>query len=573
MANYNWTNYPKQNGGGAGDGGVTQLGTFDSMPSLPEGASISGDTLFMQGATALFPGLVSSASQTFAGVKTFLSPIVLDSLTANLPLQLDGSKATISAPINLQFQTVASISLEDQVRGNLPLSQTSGSISLVNQVRDLLPILQTSGSVSLEDKVVGLLPILQTSGSVSLEDKVTGFLPLAQTSGSISLEDRVSGFLPLTQTTGSISLVDRVSGLLPASMILGSVSASNIPPQSVGGDVSFVISNGSANAVLASSISGAKTFSTSLATPVLVATQANITQAVIASVSAGSVVTSQITIGSTTISNPGGAAVSWNLPTAQGSPNAFLQNQGSGSLVWTLVTPGSPNVPTSIKTANYTVQTTDGIVRGNATSGSFSFTLFSPVGVNGVEVTMQKVDTSLNVIQMVGSGLSEKYLSTFNDTVTVYSNNSAWVVKSRTYDATPVGYSPAWGGFGTVSANLGYWSRDGKYLDVNVTFVGGTVQSALGTVELPIGLQLDPNYITINNNQTTPGMFVGTIITVGGTNNQIPLVTCINTTSFLLFTGGGENRTNPLTPQNVDTNFLGGVTNSANFRVPILRWN
>lgn len=431
MANYNWTNYPKQ-GGGGGDGGVTQLGTFDSMPPLPEGASISGTTLFMQGASELYPGLVSSASQTFAGVKTFLSSVILDSLTADLPLQLDGSKVIISAPINLEFQTVASISLENQVRGNLPLIQTSGSISLVNQVRDLLPILQTSGSVSLEDKVTGLLPILQTSGSVSLEDKVTGNLPLSQTSGSLSLlnqvrdllpidqtsgdlplarttgslslTDRVSGILPLSQTSGSISLANRVSGLLPANMIIGSVSASEIPPQSIAGDVSFVISNGSANAVMASSISGAKTFTTSLSTP-------------------------QLTIGSVTVtSSQGGAAYNIVLPGAQGAANTSLLNDGSGRTYWGLA--GAATQMSVVITSNTYVSAVNDFVLISVSSVTVQGTVFLPtaVGNSGRQVAVKRID-NYPFTRLVVSGTASQTIGTVGS-FTVLNGNQSYLFSS-----------------------------------------------------------------------------------------------------------------------------------------------
>ena len=132
-------------------------------------------------------------------------------------------------------QTSGSISLTNQVVNNLPLSQTSGSISLTAQVSGVLPAANTqplsslTGSVSLVTQVSDLLNLTtQTQSSISLTNQVVGNLPLSQTSGSISLTNQVSGLLNLTtQTQSSISLTNQVVGNLPLSQTSGSVSLLN----------------------------------------------------------------------------------------------------------------------------------------------------------------------------------------------------------------------------------------------------------------------------------------------------------------------------------------------------------
>lgn len=188
---------------GSGAGGVSiVMGTFDSIAPTANGATIGSGFLFLQSSTATMPGLVSSASQTIAGIKTFSNQPIFSSLTASSPVRSDGSKGLISG----------SISLTIDVTGNLPLAQTSGSISLINQVSGSLPLSQTSGSISLVNQVSGSLPIAQTSGSVSLTTQVSGVLPAANTSALSAL----SGAINLsTQTTSSISLTTQVSGVLP----------------------------------------------------------------------------------------------------------------------------------------------------------------------------------------------------------------------------------------------------------------------------------------------------------------------------------------------------------------------
>ncbi len=55
--------------------GVTSIGTVDTAPTSANGARISGSTLFMQYGDGTYPGLVSTTTQTIAGVKTFTSQL------------------------------------------------------------------------------------------------------------------------------------------------------------------------------------------------------------------------------------------------------------------------------------------------------------------------------------------------------------------------------------------------------------------------------------------------------------------------------------------------------------------
>lgn len=54
---------------------VTTIGTFDSGTPAANGASISGNNLLLQSASATVPGLVNTGTQTFAGTKTFNNTI------------------------------------------------------------------------------------------------------------------------------------------------------------------------------------------------------------------------------------------------------------------------------------------------------------------------------------------------------------------------------------------------------------------------------------------------------------------------------------------------------------------
>lgn len=111
----------------AGGGGVTTMTAVGSSPNA-NGASISTVNLTLQPADGTNPGVVTTAAQTFGGVKTFTDGIVpgtgmtLDATSLGFPgLALDaatsmlvaGSKMYLagSAGINMQVASVNSVQL------------------------------------------------------------------------------------------------------------------------------------------------------------------------------------------------------------------------------------------------------------------------------------------------------------------------------------------------------------------------------------------------------------------------------------------------------------------------------
>jgi hypothetical protein len=72
-----YAKYPVMGSGGAA--GVSAIGTIDSEVKSADGAVIVVPDLVLQTADATYPGLVSTAAQTIAGVKTFTSDINLSS--------------------------------------------------------------------------------------------------------------------------------------------------------------------------------------------------------------------------------------------------------------------------------------------------------------------------------------------------------------------------------------------------------------------------------------------------------------------------------------------------------------
>lgn len=84
-----------------GASSVLIIGTFDGQAPVANGAVISANSLFLQSATAAFPGLVNISTQTFAGNKTFTGTITASNLsgtnTGDVTLAAFGSTPNANA--------------------------------------------------------------------------------------------------------------------------------------------------------------------------------------------------------------------------------------------------------------------------------------------------------------------------------------------------------------------------------------------------------------------------------------------------------------------------------------------
>lgn len=74
--------YPANSGS---SGSVTGVGALDSETPSSNGASISGNNLILQSASATEPGLVNTTTQNFAGNKTFTGQVTVEDGSANAP--------------------------------------------------------------------------------------------------------------------------------------------------------------------------------------------------------------------------------------------------------------------------------------------------------------------------------------------------------------------------------------------------------------------------------------------------------------------------------------------------------
>lgn len=79
--------------------GVQTIGALDGGTANGNGATISGSTLYLQSASASFPGLVNTGTQTFAGNKTFSGTTTINNTTvaAGMSITITGGN-TLSRP-------------------------------------------------------------------------------------------------------------------------------------------------------------------------------------------------------------------------------------------------------------------------------------------------------------------------------------------------------------------------------------------------------------------------------------------------------------------------------------------
>lgn len=450
-----YVSYPQTGGSSTVTGSVTGavyvVGTIDTAAPSADGAVIGSSSLYMQSASATNPGLANTTTQTFAGVKTFNSAPVMAALTASAPVLTNGSKALVSG----------SISLTNDVTGNLPLAQTSGSISLVNQVVGNLPILQTSGSVSLTNKVSGILPAANlpplsgVTGSVSLTGQVSGILPIIfggtnsldalnnnrfiissgggiresaaltvsapvrtnanglPTTGSTSLATDVTGQITLTtQVTGILPVLNGGTGKADSTIVIGSITHSQTAAGATYA-VAWPAAQGGSNTVPKNDGSGNLTWSGVVTNP-----------------------TTSITIGSVTVQQvAGGATYTTSLPSAQGSSTAsILTNNGAGTLTWVYnvdvscryVSCTSP-VAGSTGSISYNTVKYDTHSAYSTSTGLFTAPADGKYQVNAAVIIAFSSSATDNAVGIVIRKNGADYSQVTVDTVVLQTQQNAWI--------------------------------------------------------------------------------------------------------------------------------------------------
>jgi hypothetical protein len=274
-------------GGGGGGGGVTSLDLLTGALTLTAGAGISvtdgvssitiastsaGDVtlaavgsspnanaatlasqvLNLQPASASFPGVVTTGTQTLAGVKTFSSAPNLSSLTASTTLVLDGSKnvaslaytanptnSTIvsrdingtSAFTNIITSTAAVVSAAQTVTmdyGSAGIQRISG-VSTVTFTLPDATTMYSSQSYNFNNNSTGIVTVNNKGGSLVVSIPGGGYALVINTDNSTTNGTwDFHNYLSNAATSGTIGT--NLPGTLTAAQIIDSgLTASTVP--------------------------------------------------------------------------------------------------------------------------------------------------------------------------------------------------------------------------------------------------------------------------------------------------------------------------------------------------------
>lgn len=114
--------------GGTGGSGITTIGVINSQTKAADGAVISGSSLVMQTADGSFPGLVSTAAQTFAGLKTFSGNIISGTVTGST--SASGTLTLVSTSDATKGKILFGSSVYDEVNNRLGIKTANPNAAI-----------------------------------------------------------------------------------------------------------------------------------------------------------------------------------------------------------------------------------------------------------------------------------------------------------------------------------------------------------------------------------------------------------------------------------------------------------
>jgi hypothetical protein len=140
-------------------------------------------------------------------------------------------------------------------------------------------------------------------------------------------------------------------------------------------------------------------------------------------------------------------AVLWNNATGPATPtdggmwynpttDRFKGRQNGATV--SFATEGGPVVlPFAAKSANYTTTANDGVITVDASGAARTITLVTAVGNAGLQYTIKKIDSSVNLVTIDGNGsqtidgVVTTALSRQYEAITIISDGANWLVQSR----------------------------------------------------------------------------------------------------------------------------------------------
>jgi hypothetical protein len=157
---------------------VNSIGTIDSVTKSSDGASISGNAIYLQSADASAPGLVTTGAQTFGGNKTFNGSVLTSTLDVASAGTLSVGTSTATA-ISLGKSGITTtnngaLTVSQLLTGNLGATISGATINL-NDSSNFATNINTgssTGAVSIGNSAAGAIS-LQSASTIDLTGTTT----------------------------------------------------------------------------------------------------------------------------------------------------------------------------------------------------------------------------------------------------------------------------------------------------------------------------------------------------------------------------------------------------------------
>lgn len=217
----------------------------------------------------------------------------------------------------------------------------------------------------------------------------------------------------------------------------------------------------------------------------------------------------------------------------------------------------------------------------DSSSGAIEIDLpFASGGQVGKRITIAKTSSDFNAVTLdpylteTISGASTFVLYMPNESVTLLSNGSNWIVENHYIPAAANSFTPSWTNVTVGSGtNTGKWWRDGKFMGVEVEFTYGSGSSVSGTpiITLPSSFTIDTSFMAAS---TGNGVGRGGVFDSGtATFDGVMYIASTTTVGLVILQSNGtyayQNVVSGSAPQ---ASWATGDKIRMNFRVPIAEW-
>ena len=173
------------------------------------------------------------------------------------------------------------------------------------------------------------------------------------------------------------------------------------------------------------------------------------------------------------------------------------------------------NVTITTQNSDYSVQNTDGVVRGDASSGDITLTLPSASSVTGRIYYFIKIDSSVNTVIIAGTinGASNFILTNQYQAISLYSNGTNYEILGKAYGLTNSDLS---GSAGITGSNIASATITGSNIATNT--VANSNLSQVPTLTLK-GNNTGGTGNVADLTVSQVNAMLGDIITIGAFNN------------------------------------------------------